>query len=179
MRKTLNPMAIIIAVDEEGGFGKDGKIPWHFPEDFKRFKETTTGHPCVMGRHTYTDMLEMRKARSKNKDQPIDEILPNRQSFVVTSDQSFTAPGATVVPGIREAVQSLDTDDNRTVFVLGGYRMFIEALTWADHIFMTVVRGVYGCDRFFPIQKINKSFTIIAGGETEDLRFITYKRLEK
>lgn len=179
MRKNLNPMAIIIAVDYEGGFGKSGKIPWYFPEDLKHFKNTTKGHPCVMGRKTYVDMLEMRKARSKEKDQVISEILPGRQSFVVTSNSSFNAPGASVVPGIREAVQSLDNGDNRTIFVLGGYRMFIEALNWVDHIYMTLVNGSYDCDRFFPVDRINKKFTIVSGEETENLKFITYKRTEK
>lgn len=54
---------IIVAVDCEGGFGKEGKIPWFLPEDFEHFKNMTTGHVCVMGRRTYEEMLETRKRK--------------------------------------------------------------------------------------------------------------------
>ncbi len=200
-RQRMTPMSIIVALDERGGFGKDGKIPWHFPEDFKHFQEVTKGHVCVMGRKTYEDMLEMRLEREAKKakgnkaikeyltvqnngetpsmetlDTSIKEILPGRLSFVVTSDKNFKAPGATVVSGLREAVQSLSEDDMRTVYVLGGYRMFVEALSWVDKIEMTVVKGSYDCDRHFPVNVLNKSFKIVSGKETDDLYFVTYQR---
>ena len=66
---------IIVAVDEDGGFGKDGKIPWHYSEDLKHFKEVTTGHVCIMGRKTYEDMLEMRKARDAKRRIPLQLML--------------------------------------------------------------------------------------------------------
>jgi dihydrofolate reductase len=171
-RQNMRPMAIIVAVDEAGGFGKDGKIPWHNKEDFKHFKDTTMGHPCIMGRKTYEDM---RAYQSKKKDEDITEILPGRQSFVVTSNRNFTAPGATAVGSIREAVQSLDEHDTRPVFILGGERMYIEALPWVDTIHMTVLDGDYQCDRFFPIKSLNQ-FHITSGRRGEGLKFVTYKR---
>lgn len=178
-RMSMSPMAIIVAVDEIGGFGKDGKIPWHFPEDLKHFQETTKGHVCVMGRRTYTDMLEMRQERDakNNKTGVIDQILPGRDSYVVTSNPDFKAPGATVVRYIREAVQSLDESDKRTVFIIGGFRMFVEALSTVDTIYMTVVEGTYNCDVSFPLQTLNKNFEIVEGSEQDKLRFITYKRV--
>lgn len=180
-RISMKPMALIVAVDEVGGFGKKGKIPWNIPEDLKHFNKTTKGNPCVMGRRTYEDMLEMRKERDKKnkknkKKSIIKQILPGREAFVVTSNPDFTAPGATVVPGIREAVQSLDKGDRRTVFVIGGFRMFTEAWTWADTIYMTVVKGKYDCDRFFPLHALNKDFQITSGEETDKLYFATYER---
>jgi dihydrofolate reductase len=72
----MNNVNIIVAVDDAGGFGKDGKIPWHFPEDFKRFKEITKDSVCVMGRNTYEDMLEMVKSRKKDPNVKIETILP-------------------------------------------------------------------------------------------------------
>lgn len=176
-RYRMSPIEIIIAVDEHGGFGKDGKIPWNHPEDMKHFQEVTKGGVCVMGRKTYEDMLAMRKARDKKKKKKsvIQEILPGRDSYVVTSNKKFKAPGATVVSSLREAVQSLD-DDGRTVFVLGGYRMFIEALTWAQTIHLTLIKGVHDCDRFFPVEVLNKAFKIVSGEEADNLYFLQYKR---
>jgi len=166
----MRPMAIIVAVDESGGFGKDGKIPWHSKEDFAHFKEVTKGHPCVMGRKTYEDMLAMKKDKDNIK-----EILPGRQSFVVTSNNEFEAPGATVVNGLRAAVQSLDGNDHRPVFVLGGEKLFIEALAWTETIHMTIMDGDYDCDRFFPIKTLEK-FAIVDGKLGDGLKFVTYKR---
>ena len=44
---------IIAAIDEEGGIGKDGRIPWDCPADRKFFKDTTMGHAIVVGTKTY------------------------------------------------------------------------------------------------------------------------------
>lgn len=177
LRTQMSPMSIIVAVDEAGGFGKDGKIPWHVPEDFKHFQEVTKGNVCIMGRRTYEDMLEMRQSRDAKKPNAgvINEILPGRESFVVTRNSDFNAPGATVVNSIRDAIHSLDEADTREVFILGGYRMFVEALTWVNVIHMTIIKGVFDCDRFFPIQSL-KAFDIVGGEETDKLRFVTYKR---
>ena len=172
----MKPLSIIVAVDEAGGFGKDGKIPWDIPEDLKHFKEVTTGGVCIMGRKTYEDMLEMVKARKKGKGK-IKEILPKRESYVVTSDPDFKAEGATVVQSIRAAVESLDENDKREIFVIGGYRMFIEALSWTTTIYMTVVKGEpYQCDKKFPIEVLNKGYRIVDGNQTDKLYFVTYKR---
>lgn len=177
-RINIAPISIIVALDEDAGFGKDGKIPWYYTEDLKRFKEITTGHICVMGRKTYSDMLEMIKTRreAKGDTSPITEILPNRQCFVVTSNKDFEAPGATVVSSLREAVHSLDQTDTRTVFVIGGYRMFVEALTWTDTVYITMIPGRHACDLFFPIKTINSKYVIKDLKKEGELTFVTYKR---
>lgn len=168
----MDPMSIIVAVDEVGGFGKDGKIPWNSKEDLKHFKDVTTGHSCVMGRKTYEDLLAN---HTKNKDE-IKDILPKRRSYVITSDAEFQAPGATVVSSLREAVQSCG--EHERVFVLGGERLFIEALSWADTIHMTIMDGDYQCDRFFPVQALKK-FNIIEGKQGDGLKFVTYRRARR
>ena len=169
------PVSIIVAVDQDGGFGKDGKIPWHFKEDFDHFKEKTKDSVCIMGRKTYEDMLEMVKVRrKKNKTKgKIKEILPGRECYVVTSNEDYNAEGATAVTGIVQAVQSLDEKDTREVFILGGYRMYVEGLAWANKIYMTVVKDRFDCDVFFPVQA-TKRFKITEGKQTKDLDFVTY-----
>jgi len=172
------PLSIIVAVDQDGGFGKDGKIPWFFPEDLKHFQTTTKGGVCIMGRKTYEDMLEM---VNKRRDTPLEgqdtPILKGRESYVVTSNKDFNAPGATVVRGIRAAIQSLTAADQREVFVIGGERMYIEALSFTNTIYMSIVKEkTYDCDRFFPIEVINKKFKQIVGTENDDLQFVKYIR---
>ena len=175
-KTTVPPLSIIVAVDEDGGFGKDGKIPWDIPEDMKHFKEVTSGGICIMGRKTYEDMLNMVKAKRKSK-KKLKEILPGRDSFVVTSDADYKAEGATVVRNIRGAIEQLDESDHREIFILGGYRMFIEALSWTTTIYMSIVKNErYQCDKKFPIEVLNNRYKIVDGKETEKLYFVTYKR---
>lgn len=175
----VNP-EIIVAVDCEGGFGKEGKIPWYLPEDFKHFKELTSGHVCIMGRRTYQEMLDARVARDLTKGitEPIDEILRGRQSFVVTSNQEYQTPGANKVSGLGKLMAVMNTtNDTRKLFVIGGRRMFIEALTWVNTIHMTVLKGdPYDCDVKFPIDVLNKKYKITEGKETDKAYYVTYTK---
>lgn len=177
-KTSIPPLSVIVAVDEDGGFGKNGKIPWKISDDMKHFKEVTTGSVCIMGRKTYEDMLEMVKSRKK-KDVELDDILPNRQSFVVTSDKDYEPEGATAVTSIRAAIEELEETDEREIFVIGGLRMYIEALTWTTTIYMTIVKNKrFECDRFFPIKYLNQ-FTIVEGSDKDEVYFLTYKRKQQ
>jgi len=175
------PVSIIVAVNMDGGFGKDGKIPWNIPEDMKHFNEKTTGGVCIMGRRTYTDMLEMWKGREdkkkkKNKDTEPKQILPNRESFVVSSDPDLYCPGAKRVQNLTAAIQESPEDDTREIFVIGGYRMFVQALGNGGSVYMTVIKGdPYDCTVKFPIQVLNKHYTIVEGRETKKCYYLTYK----
>ena len=180
-RVNCGPLSIIVATDIVGGFGKDGKIPWHFTEDFKRFKEVTKDSICIMGRRTYTDMLEMIvdrriKKGEKREDIVIDSILPNRKCIVLS--RSITdAEGAEVFSSLLAATQSLDADEKREVFILGGEKLYIESLPYVNRIYMTIIKGdAYDCDRFFPVKLVHEQFGITDGSETDDLYFVNYIR---
>src|SRR5271157_2087743 len=172
---------IIVAVDCEGGFGKEGKIPWFLPEDFEHFKKITTGHVCVMGKRTYEEMLETRIQRyiARNVKLPINEILRNRESYVISNREGFTTPGATKVRDLGSVTTKMNsTNDQRKLFVIGGRRLFVEALSTTDTIRMTVLKGEkYNCDVFFPVDVVNKKFKIVSGKETEKAYFVDYKRI--
>ena len=61
----------IFAVDSEFGIGKNNSMPWHFPEDFKFFKETTINSTIVMGNNTWLSLPK--------------RPLPDRYNVVITS----------------------------------------------------------------------------------------------
>jgi len=195
LKTRIPPLSIIVAVDTMGGFGKDGKIPWHLPEDLKHFSEVTTGGICIMGKKTYEDMYDMIKPKEKSEQikkyeeiqamgSPVEEvevveeaILPGRQSFVVTSNPDLDLYGATAADSIRAVMENLEENDQREIFILGGYRMFVEALPYTRTVYLTIVKDKkFGCDRHFPIEILTKDFKIIEGIETDELYFITYKR---
>lgn len=176
-KEKIPVLSLIVAVDKDGGFGKDGKIPWHFSADLKHFQKTTKDSVCIMGRRTYTDMYEMIQSKREEVEKA-NPILKGRESYVVTSSPDKVI-GAVPVKSIRAAVQSLDKGDKREIFVIGGYRMYAEAFAYAQTVYMTVVKGKsYDCDRFFPIEVLNKNFKIVEGEETDDLNFLKYTRIK-
>lgn len=176
---SMQPLNLIVAVDECGGFGKNGKIPWHYTEDLKHFQKVTKGAACIMGRLTYQDMYDMivaRKEKNKKTKKPIQfkEILPGRDSYVVTRHKELM--GVTTVNNIRRAVESTKKD---RIFVIGGERMYTEALPFVNKIYLTLVKGDYNCDKFFPIDYVRKNFKITGGEKGSDnLLFIEYERVK-
>jgi len=175
--ETMKPLSIAVGVDDSGGFGKKGKIPWYFPEDLKHFKEVTKGSICIMGRKTYEDMLEMIKSRQKKK-KKLKELLPGRHCIVLTRQEGYKVEGAVTANSLLNAVLSIEEEDNREIFVIGGDKVFIEALPWVGKIYMTIIQDNYDCDRFFLLDFVTKKFIIdnATKGKDEKLLFVEYKR---
>lgn len=165
--------AIIVAVDELGGFSKEGKIPWHYPTDFKWFKQQTTGHICVMGRATYEDINERMGEKGAGS------VLPDRKCFVVSSqDQQYT--NATPIKNVTDVEQHLTEEDvDKTIFLIGGERVFREGLALADVVYLTAINQDYHCDKFFHIQFLETHFRVhkmYSNEDAPDLRFLIYAR---
>lgn len=119
--------------------GKGGALLWSLPGDMKRFKALTTGHPVVMGRKTWESLPERFRP------------LPGRTNFVVTRDESYEAPGATVAYSLESALaQAKAVPDNDEVFVIGGGQIYAEALPYAERLYLTLVEDDAPGDTFFP-----------------------------
>lgn len=184
---TMRPLSIIVAVDNRGGFCKDKRIPWNYKEDFGEFKKITDGGVCVMGRNTYQEILDKKKERNKKKEKvensnstEITETNPalliNRENYVLSRSTDFIPEGATLVKSLHEVCKKMGINDNREVFVLGGERLFIEALSWTTKIYMTVIDDDYDCDQFFPIKVLDEWFDIKKGRKSGKLYFVEYHR---
>lgn len=113
----------IVAMADNGVIGRDNGLPWHLPDDLKRFKAMTTGHAVLMGRKTWDS---------------IGRALPGRRNLVLTRDRSWRAPGA-------ETVHSLDEARARageaTLFVIGGAEVFSLAWPGVDRLELTEVHA--------------------------------------
>ena len=173
------PLNIVVATDQTGSFGFEGKIPWKdqpfAKEDFKRFQQITKNSICVMGYKTYQEILEMKLTRGGDINTP---LLYNRESFVISTHDVTPRieSGVTFVPTIRAVVESLENEDTRELFVLGGEKLFIESLPWTQHIYLSVVRDIYQGDRVFPLHYVNSFFEIVEGEQTDDLYFLKLRR---
>ncbi|HER39996.1 MAG TPA: dihydrofolate reductase, partial [Salinimicrobium catena] len=124
---------MIAAAAENNALGKDNDLVWHLPDDFKRFKQLTTGHHIIMGRKTF---------------ETFPKPLPNRTHIVITRKKDYQKEGAIVVNSLEEALE-LAKDDPQP-FIIGGGEIYELALPETDKIELTRVHGTFEADAFFP-----------------------------
>lgn len=175
----MNNLKIIMCVDNTGGFSKDGVIPWFdetgknkYPDDFKHFKNITKNSICVMGRRTYEDIVRLNKLKQKEIK---DHIFPNRKSYVLSRNDNFKPVGAERETSIRNVYNK---EEGKTIFVIGGEKLIIEALSSTDEIYLTVIDEYYKCDKFFPLSYLQKYFKIESGEKKDNLYFVKYRRIK-
>lgn len=129
-------ISIIVAMSENRVIGNENKLLWHIPGELKRFKEITQGHPIIMGRKTF---------------ESIGRVLPNRTNIIISRDSAFKVEGAVVVHSFDEAVDVAHTKEgNEEIFVIGGGQIYAAAINKADRLYLTIVRGEFSGDTFFP-----------------------------
>lgn len=129
-------ITLISAIQKDRGIGINGTLPWRIPEDLKRFKEVTSGHPIVMGRKTF---------------ESIGRPLPKRTNIVLTTDRAWNAEGVTVVHDFASALEvAQKSEGGDDVFIIGGAGVYASALPLADRILLTEVDATEVCDAFFP-----------------------------
>jgi dihydrofolate reductase len=112
--------------------GDGNKIPWHLPEDFKWFKQMTTGNVIVMGRKTF---------------ESIGKPLPNRETIVL-SRSDFSFPGVRTIKQIEE-LNALS--EGRQIFICGGAQIYEQTLPLCSDLYLTLVKREVSGDTFFPV----------------------------
>jgi len=126
-------LALIVAVAANGVIGRDGKLPWHLPEDLRHFRALTTGHSIIMGRRTW---------------QSLPQPLPGRQNIVVTRQSTFVADGALVMRSLTDALAAAQCPE--PVFCIGGGELFRAAMPLARIAYVTEIAGDFEGDATFP-----------------------------
>ncbi|MEA5112511.1 MAG: dihydrofolate reductase [Geobacteraceae bacterium] len=124
---------IIAAMAQNRVIGCGLEIPWRLPDDMRRFRETTWGHPVIMGRRTFESFAGP---------------LPGRTNIVLSRDVGYR-PAGTMVAGDLEAAVSLAGDAGE-VFICGGEEVYRRAMSLADRIYLTVLHRDFDGDVFFP-----------------------------
>lgn len=126
----------IIAVSRNGAIGKGGKLPWHYPADMKFFKETTTGHACVMG---YKTWLSLKKP------------LPNRINIVLSRKAELELHESVIVLRSVDEVLAKAKELTCDLYVIGGEQVYRAFLPFIDKWLVTEVPlDVEGADAFAP-----------------------------
>ena len=126
-------ISIVVATSANNVIGVDGGLPWHLPEDLKRFRQITMGKPMIMGRATF---------------ESIGRALPGRKSIVLTRQPDFEAEGCVVAPSIEAALKAAGDADE--VMVIGGGEIYRQFLARADRIYLTRLQAELEGDTTFP-----------------------------
>lgn len=142
----------VVACSENGVIGKNGGLPWHLPEDLKRFKALTTGHILIMGRKTY---------------ESIGRPLPGRYTIVVSRSMPVLPRIVTPAASLDEAfthAKSMLGHWPEEVFIVGGGDIYRQTLPKVDRIYLTKVHQTVEGDTLYPLDQLN-DFEIV---ETEE-----------
>lgn len=129
----------IAAIGKDRALGKDNRLLWHIPDDLKRFKQLTFGHPVIMGRKTFESIVAM-----------LGKPLPGRTNIVVTRDTSWTYEGVVVAHSIEEGLEKAAALDSEEVYVGGGAEIYTQALPHTDRLYLTIIDNEKEADTFFP-----------------------------
>ncbi len=157
-------LSLIVAIAKNRVIGVNNTLPWHLPEDLKRFRALTTGHHIIMGRKTYDSL---------------GRLLPGRTTVIVTRNPDYKMEGAIVVNSLEAAIAACG-DDNEA-FLIGGAELYKDGLKLANKLYITEIDAEYEGDAFFPEFEINEW----KAGERETHRaesglsfsYITYQRV--
>ncbi len=126
-------ITMIAAAVEHNELGLENDLVWHLPDDFKRFKQLTTGHHIIMGRKTF---------------ESFPKPLPNRVHIVITRNKNYQKEGAVVVSSMEEALKKAAGDPQP--FIIGGGEIYALGMPFAHKIELTRVHGTFKADTFFP-----------------------------
>ena len=124
---------MIAAVAENNALGKNNDLLWHLPNDFRRFKEITSGHHIIMGRKTF---------------ESFPKPLPNRTHVIITRQNDFEYEGCVVVQNIEKAISVCPINEN--LYIIGGGEIYQQSISFADQLDITRVHHSFEADVYFP-----------------------------
>ena len=129
----MNNLSIIVAKANNNVIGVNNALPWHLPEDLKRFRALTTGHHIIMGRKTY---------------ESLGRLLPGRTTIIVTRNISYQATGALIAHNLQAAI--LQVTNDLEPFLIGGAELYKDGLKLANKLYVTELQADFSGDAFFP-----------------------------
>lgn len=126
-------LSLIVAASDNNVIGKNNKLPWHLPNDLKRFKALTRGHPIIMGRKTF---------------ESIGRVLPDRLNIVVSHTLEVAPVGTQLANSLSAALEFAKDSDE--AFIIGGSQLFQMSAPLADRLYLTRVHATIDGDVSLP-----------------------------
>ncbi len=169
-------LSIIAAIGRNNELGKGNELLWHMPADMKHFRETTSGHPVIMGRKTFESL-------GVGNDGTPGKPLPNRRNVVITRNMDYKKEGVEIVYALPVALKLFE-ESKEEVFIIGGSEIYRQALPFADKLYITKIDGEEKeADAHFPeIRNTEWEETYSEPHEADDKNpfaytFFVYKRI--
>lgn len=131
--KKTQKISLIVAIGQNNVMGNNNQLPWQMPADLAHFKKLTLDKPIIMGRNTF---------------ESIGKPLPGRKNIIITHNPNYKVDGTESFTSLELALESLKSQPE--VMIIGGAKLFQNALTIADRIYLTKIDGNFSGDTFFP-----------------------------
>ena len=134
----MTTLSLIVAFANNQVIGINNTLPWHLPEDLKRFRALTMGHHIIMGRKTY---------------ESLGRLLPGRTTIIVTRNKDYKVEGTLIAHSLQAALK-LCADDGEP-FLIGGAELYKDGLNMANKLYITEVHADFAGDAFFAELDLN------------------------
>jgi dihydrofolate reductase len=129
----MTKLSTIVAIANNRVIGINNTLPWHLPEDLKRFRALTMGHHIIMGRKTYDSL---------------GRLLPGRTTVIVTRNPDYKVEGALTANSLADAIALCKNDDE--AFLIGGAELYQDGLRHSDKLYITEIDLDVAGDAHFP-----------------------------
>ena len=129
----MTKLSTIVAIANNRVIGINNTLPWHLPEDLKRFRALTMGHHIIMGRKTYDSL---------------GRLLPGRTTVIVTRNNDYKVEGALVANSLQDAIALCKDDDE--AFFIGGAELYQDGLKLSNKLYITEIALDVEGDAYFP-----------------------------
>ena len=161
-------VSTILAATRDEVIGRDGDLPWHLPDDLRRFKALTSGHVVIVGRKTHESIVKR-----------LGRPLPGRISVVVTRDPPpgdgpvIYQPSVAAALSVARAIEAFAGRDE--VFVIGGAQVYVDTLPEVDRVYLTRVDLDAEGDTRMPADWL-AGFTLVDEEKRDGYTWETYER---
>lgn len=153
----------IVAMDEGRVIGCDGTLPWHLPEDLRRFARLTKGGTVVMGRRTFDSLPEHARP------------LKGRENIVVTRGAAPALPSTVRrCSDLAGLIKEMRSNPDQSFWIIGGSELYQQTVPYWDEAYVTVVQGHHVGDRWMP--PFEAEFTLVESEEGPGCAFLRYER---
>ena len=134
------PIVIVAGMGKKArAIGKENELLWHIPEDLKRFKQLTLGHPVIMGRKTFESIVKI-----------LGEPLPKRTNIVITRHTDYEYEGVRVAHSLSEAIKIAQSENPTEIHIGGGEEIYRQILPYVSKLRLTFFFDNKEGDTFFP-----------------------------
>jgi dihydrofolate reductase len=138
-------MKAIIAMSENRCIGKENKIPWYIPNDFKWFKEFTTGKKLIVGKNTFDTLPMLKNREILVLTRRIEELSDIPNQYLINKND-LTGKIINV-----DDISSMELDKDPDIIVAGGAKTYVRLLPYITEFYVTHVNGSYDGDTFMPL----------------------------